>query len=337
VKFPHGLGTIRYAGLNVPDDDANLMGGRIWRQGEDWYLSTQWRMAAPKALPETGRAVGVKIAASVILTTVDSDGRSRQVDTPREDKRRARRYKLAGRKLSRRIEAQKKREAKAAARSGDKVRLRRSKGFYEASARLAKMEAADRNKRDDQIHKETRKIVDRYARITVQEMDVASMMKKADAPDQEGAQTGPNAGVGQGTEARAGHASGAQTQQASRYGAHASTPNLQGRRCRTCAQRDARVDAHRAGLLKLWRQHPEMADGKPVMRCETCGTALDRRKNAAINELHLGAQWPRRARSSMLSGRLGLDSRASPFLENRRKKSLKPIISGWLKRPNKRL
>lgn len=287
VKFPHGLGTIRYAGLNVPDD-ADLMGGRIWRQGEDWYLSTQWRMAAPKALPETGRSVGVKIAASVILTTVDSDGRSRQVDTPREDKRRARRYKLAGRKLSRRIEAQKKREAKAAARSGDKVRLRRSKGFYEASARLAKMEAAERNKRDDLIHKETRKIVDRYDRITVQEMDVASMMKKADAPTKrerrrdrmrELGKAPKPAQVMRAVRKLNKRAAMARTRQLLTYKAedagrvlnvtHELMPIVQ--ECSSCGA-----------------QHPEMADGKPVMRCETCGTALDRRKNAAINELHLG-------------------------------------------------
>lgn len=289
VKFPNGVGTIRYSGLNVPDDDADLMGGRIWRQGEDWYLSTQWRMSAPKALPETGKSVGVKIAASVILTTVDSDGRSRQVDTPKEDKRRARRYRLAGRKLSRRMEAQKKREAKAAARKGvAKVRLRRSNGFYEASARLAKMEAHERNKRDDLIHKETRKIVDLYDRITVQEMDVASMTKKDDAPSKRERRREQMRELGKAP--KPGRVMWA-VRRLNKRAAMARVRQVLSYK----AEDGGRILNVTHGLMPIVQecsccgaQHPEMANGKPVMKCNVCGTALDRRKNAAVNELNAG-------------------------------------------------
>jgi len=288
VKFPNGVGTVRYSGLNVPDDDADLMGGRIWRQGEDWYLSTQWRMSAPKALPETGKSVGVKIAASVVLTTYD--GRSfRQVDTPREDPRRTRRYRLAGRKLSRRIEAHKKREAKAAARKGvAKVRLRRSNGFYEASARLAKMEAHERNKRDDLIHKETRKIVDLYDRITVQEMDVASMTKKDDAPSKRERRREQMRELGKAP--KPGRVMWA-VRRLNKRAAMARVRQVLSYK----AEDGGRILNVTHGLMPIVQecsccgaQHPEMANGKPVMKCNVCGTALDRRKNAAVNELNAG-------------------------------------------------
>jgi transposase len=169
------------------------MGGRAWREGEKWFLSCQWQMPQPAPLPKTGRTAGVKIAASVLLTTYDDRGQTKEYFMPPPDKKLVALHQRTGRKLSRVLVAQKKREKKIAENGYSQrrakrlasrnvtarpLRLRRSKTFFETSARLADLEAEQRNARDDFLHKTTTEIVHRFDAISVQKMDVAEMMKK---------------------------------------------------------------------------------------------------------------------------------------------------------------
>lgn len=161
---------------------AKLMGGRLWREGEKWFMSCQWEMDKPEPLPETRREAGVKIGAKILLTTFDECGHTQEFDPPPIDKRAQRRHKLEGRRLARCLIGQKKKKSKLAARKknvhGGQVRLRRSAGFFEASARLAKLEARERNGRDDYLHKLTSGVVREFGAIAVQKMDVAPLMEK---------------------------------------------------------------------------------------------------------------------------------------------------------------
>jgi len=321
IRFPAGLKTIKYKGAENIPAGAKLMGARAWRQGEEWWLSAQFEMAAPPPLAKTGREAGVKIAAAIILTTVDSQGRSRQVDTPKQDKRRVRRIKLAGRKLARCLAAQKAKEEKIAARTArrkpsvarlpsgaarsappegkgtaaGRVRIGRSQGFYAASARLAKLHAEERNTRDDLLHKETSRIVARYDTITVQEMDVAAMMKKPQKHEKRLRRRERRLEEGAAPPKRRNLKV---MRKVNRRAAMA--------RCRTLltykAHDGGRVLNITHALMPIVQEcsqcgalHPEMQDGRPVLRClatlpdgTVCDAVLERRKNAAANELRHG-------------------------------------------------
>lgn len=200
VKFPNGCG---WMNCEVPrhlrasalesGSKVKLMGGRAWRQGERWYLSCQWQLEKPEALKPTGRTAGVKIGASVLLTTYDDRGQTREYTMPEPDKKLEALHRVAAKKLSRSMEAQKKREKKiknngysqrrqqrlASTEKKDKpLRLRRTPGFYQAAARLAGYEAIERDRRDGFLHELTTEIVRKFDAIAVQRFEVATLMEK---------------------------------------------------------------------------------------------------------------------------------------------------------------
>lgn len=177
VKFPGGVGWIKYAGSDISAGD-KFMGARAWRQGEDWWLSPQFEVPTPEAPPFTGRQIGVKVAAGVLATVYDGK-RFEETMTPAEDRRAARRLRLWNRRLGRRLDAQGERRQKIARRKGvATVRTRRSSGFYEASARIARIMGHEANQRNDLLHKVSRTIVNSADHITIERLDVAGMMER---------------------------------------------------------------------------------------------------------------------------------------------------------------
>jgi transposase len=202
VLLPNGVGwmhceiplAIRLDAQSNTTWRPKLMGGRAWRQGEEWFLSCQWELRRPEPLKETRRIAGVKIAANILLTTMDDRGQTKEYVMPPPDKRRQAQHKRAAQQLSRTLEGAKHKKAKLAARkawqrekataAGKDVapmsppRLPRSSAFFDASARLAKLEAAERDARDDFLHKLTTDVVRKFDAIAVQKMDVAGMMEK---------------------------------------------------------------------------------------------------------------------------------------------------------------
>lgn len=204
VKFPNGVGqmcceipiTIRLDAQSA-GWKPKLMGGRAWREGEKWFLSCQWEIRKPPELPKTGRTAGIKIAASILLTTYDDRGQTREFTMPPQDPHLVAQHRRAGQRLALILGGQKKKEAKLKARklwqqekavaAGKTVkplgrpRVKRSAAFFAAAARLANLEATQRNARDDFLHKLTTNVVHAFDAISVQKMEVAELMKKPSA------------------------------------------------------------------------------------------------------------------------------------------------------------
>ena len=158
IQFPLGVGAMRHGDMGHIPAGSKLMGGRVFREGEAWWLSAQFLMEAPKPLPPTGIDCGLKVAASIIATVVDSNHYFRQVRTPREPARHAFRMKLAHKSLSR--------------------RNRKHKAYYKKAAQIAYGHARTQNVRNDVLHKTSRAIANSYDVVSVQKMDVAALMTK---------------------------------------------------------------------------------------------------------------------------------------------------------------
>lgn len=181
VKLPNGVGWMPYGGGRIAPGD-KLMGARIWRRGEEWWLSPQFEIPSPAALPATGRNVGVKVAATTLATIYDGAA-FEEMAMPLPDKRAARRLRLWSRKLARRLDAQKRRTLQLAARGrrqNKRVRARRSAGVLEASERVAMLQAHEAAVRNDILHKVSRRIVDSADHIAIESLDVAGMMRRTD-------------------------------------------------------------------------------------------------------------------------------------------------------------
>jgi transposase len=282
IKFPLGVGEIACGAIAVPRG-AKLMGGRVWREGEQWWFSGQFETKAPDALKKNGRAAGIKVTASVPATIYDEKGVFAYRGLA-ADKRHARRLELASRKEARRRDAHAAKLKKLAARKElqgkpmqKKPRLRRSGGYFEAVARIAQLQALERNQRSNLLHEISRKIVNYYDTITIEKMDVAALMKKpergSEAPD---------------------------SQKLSRF---KTVRKMNRRAAMARLLGNIKYKAEWAGrVLNETHEHfprvqmcnhcgtvyPEMSDGRPMLICDTCGKVFDRRENAAINQYKQG-------------------------------------------------
>lgn len=319
VQLPNGVGwmpceipiAIRLDASSNTTWRPKLMGGRAWRQGEEWFLSCQWEMRRPPALPKTGRIAGVKIAASILLTTYDDRGQTKDYVMPPPDKTLIAQHRAAGQALARVLEADKARLKKKLgngysqrrekrlvekARKGRRLRLPRTPGFYEASARLAKLEAAERDARDDVLHKLTTEIVHKFDAIAVQRMDVASMMEKESTRAQRRARRAKDdvavakANVAEEVRPRRmmkpvrklmRHVAMARTRQLLEY----KFKDLRGPDSFT---EIPMFDVNASACGRCGTIHPEWRDGRRIIRCDTelpdgttCGNVLLRNRNAA--------------------------------------------------------
>ena len=284
VMLPNGVGRVRYEAGTVPER-GKLMGGRLWREGEDWYLSCQWEVERPAPLPPTGNIAGVKIAAKVLVTTFDDKYGESLFLTPEIDERLVRRHKLAGRKLARRMAAQKRKEKALSARgkniNGGRVRTRRSRGFFRASERLAALEAARRNRRDDHLHKLTTGIVQRYDALQVQKMDVARLMKKGNVKRLKRHEN--NA-------AKPSMRSLKPVRQMLRNAAMARTRQMLAYKAADYGRDYQETDQLFPDVQRCFACHggnPQFKDGRRVTRCIHCGERLVRNINAAMNEFEV--------------------------------------------------
>ncbi len=311
IKFPGGVGLVKIAwadrqgkacsdpaSLNENHKQrqnrkklfktAKLMGGRILRQGDDWLASCQWEKEKEAPLPQTGKIAGVKIAARKLITTFDDSGNIKEYLTPDVDERLARRHKLAVRKMLRRMAAQTKKKGKLAARpknvNGGEVRLRRSRGFFQAAARCAALQALDSNRRNDNLHKLTAGIVAEFDAIQVHRMAVAPLMTKRKMHSKR-----------------------------KRLKRHEGAPSPKARSLKSTRQLMRRALMGRARQLLAYKGpdrgrnyaetpqefpdvqqcfachglNPQFKDGRRITRCVHCSERLVRNVNAAINEFEI--------------------------------------------------
>lgn len=306
IKFPNGCDWVTYHPESLSKDfhQAKLMGGRIWRQGEDWFLSCQWERKKPEPLPETGRTAGVKIGASVLLTTFDNRGQTREYFMPPPDKKLIAQHKAAGKKLARAAEGHKRKAAKLHARKlwqrekaasegktpGPlaKPRLKRSRSHFETSARLAELHARETNARDDVLHQLTTKIVKSFDAIAVQKFEVARLMKKS-SKRRDKREARSEEGLGKREQKRdlkpvrklMRHVAMARCMQLLEY----KYKDLRGENsCQIIDKFDANVHVcSSCGAI-----HPDWKDGRRIVRCDAvladgtvCGNNLLRNRNAA--------------------------------------------------------
>lgn len=250
VSLPKIKGDMPYRQERIPN--GKLMGGRVWRQGEQWWMSCQFEIEAPEARPKTGRECGLKISAGVISTTFDGTVVERG-PSPEDDRKLARRIKLANRRLARRNKG--------------------TKDYYKTADELATLHAKERDRRDDMLHKESRRIVNTFDTITVHKMDVSSLMT-SEKPDKE---TGkpkktPRSLLKLNKRAAMARFRGFVAYKATDEGrvyneTHKNFPEVQ--MCSACGKLHA------------------MPLDKRVMTCD-CGNVMERRANAAVNEFEQG-------------------------------------------------
>lgn len=305
---------MRAESYDLPPEGARLMGARLWRKGEDWMLSIQAAVEPPKALPATGRACGVAIAAKVMLTVYDDQGRSMQMETPAPDPRRARRYRLAALRQSRALQARKARIDKRAARRArrDQIKTEQaatdpafrprgmahgrphvpmSRTFYRTANRMAQIEAQNTCARDIAMHKAIAGTVKRYDTITCQRMDVAAMLKSSREQRHER------------REKAAREAGGAVPRPTppKRVLKHLRKLNRRAAMGRVYATLKRKAEELGRTFNETHQLFPDaqlcsgcghvnrkMADGRRHLKCDSCGLRMERRKNRARNELQQG-------------------------------------------------
>lgn len=296
IKFPNGVGWVRFDGSRIQKGD-KLMGARAWRQGEDWWLSPQFEMPGPAALPLTGREVGVKVGATTLATVYDGKAFD-EIVMPAPDKRLARRLKLWSRRLARRKAAQVLREEKLAKRSRKsrrrRVRVARSAGFREASAKIARLQAHEAAVRNDVLHKASRRIVDGADHLSIERLDVAGMMRRADhrALKRQRRRERQRAQRGEATDAPVRHKAPAKVlRRASRRVAMARLLGF----IRYKAEDGGRVVTETHVLLPRTQEcaacgtlNMMMKDGRVRHECSKCGGIMHRHHNAAENMEKLG-------------------------------------------------
>jgi transposase len=319
IKLPNGVGWMECrlppfvrAGLRGEGPVPKCEGARIWRRGEDWYLSVQWTVDQPEPLPLTGRTAAIKIAAKIPITWCDDRGQTGEdqldgmdLTMPPIDDNVLALHQITARKQARAIEARKKRIQKRAAagkrrhqqkaargivsKTPGRPRLPQSRGFFEAAAKLAELEGRDADLRENWLHQVTTKIVRTFDVVAVQRMQVAKMMKKPDAEEQE-RQRPEHQGKRRSLKAARQmmrRVAMARIQTTIKYKAEdlrgpaaymeiAPTEQIV-QRCSSCG-----------GL------NPQMKDGRQILRCinlredgEPCGKMLRRNRNAARNEQKL--------------------------------------------------
>lgn len=309
AKFPNGCGWMScelprqlcaaYAELGAEEfaRQYRLMGGRIWRQGERWYLSCQWQLPQPDALPEIGDTAGINIAASILLTTYDDRGQTREYVMPPPDRKLGGKHRRAAKSLSRVLDAQKRREKKiklngysvrrerrlAASGKKDKsLRLARTQYFFERSAEIAGYEAIERDRRDGFLHRLTTEIVGRFDKIAAQRMDVAAMMEKESTRKRRHLARHENAARDETKRCRPMKP----VRKLMRHVAMARCFQLLEYKFKELRGSDAwhEIDKHKPNVQPCsgcGTIHPEMKDGRRMLRCDVCGTALPRNRNAA--------------------------------------------------------
>jgi putative transposase len=251
VKLPKLKGAVTFRQeSNILQGE--LQGGRLWREGEQWWLSCQYKVESPKQLPKTGRECGLKIAASVLATTFD--GKIIQQTPPIvRDRDLERRVKLANRRLDR--------------------RSRGTKSYYKAADEVVHQHAVGRNRRNDMLHKVSRDIVNNFDAITVHNTDFKSLMlkKKKNKTTGEIEKTpknlirmNRNAAMAQfkGFVVYKGESAGRTCNET-----HSNFPEVQ--KCSVCGK------LHHMPL------------DKRVMKCD-CGNVTRRGENAAMNEFEQG-------------------------------------------------
>ncbi len=128
-----------------------------------WYVVLVCQQTGEKSEPKVGPAVGIDVGLEHFLTTSDAEHRP----NPRILKGKLKELKTLQKSSSRKTEAAK----------GLKRKFRECKNLQKAFRRVAKLHVKVRNLRKDHHHKEANLLIDRYATVCVENLNVRGMVR----------------------------------------------------------------------------------------------------------------------------------------------------------------
>ena len=173
-----------------------LLGGRVYRQGDKWWLAIQYDLPKPAPLEHPKDKVGVKVAAATLITTVDDQGGESQVPPLEIGEKQKKRVRFLALKQSRQEMAarekaekeQRRRDARAEKKEEEhagkirrpppKRRAAPSKNYTNTLARIRREQHIIAEKRKRYAHEQTTAIAREYDRVFVRTMGTAELMKK---------------------------------------------------------------------------------------------------------------------------------------------------------------
>ena len=159
IRIP-GLPLLRFR--QVIPEGAEILTARLTRKGRQWYASLSIRLneldSAALRLPDTPAAVGIDMGITDRVATSDGEHH----DGIQDNHRAAR---VAQRKMSRRTKG--------------------SRGWHAARRELATIREKDANRRQNSAHQISRKLVNRYGIIALEDLAVSRMTKSAAGTEEE--------------------------------------------------------------------------------------------------------------------------------------------------------
>ena len=312
VEFPHGVGSIVCGHVSMPPD-GEFLGGRVWferacsaaspkrtKAGGQWWFSAQFKMEIPKTSPSTGREGSVKVAASILATVYDATADTfEQFDAIPEDKRLTCSLKLLGRKAARCQDAATAKAKKLIARKQKQEASRLNDGkdhfqrkplgqppkrftrdYREVNAARAAIQSYEANRRKDRWEQISRKIVNKFDAITIEDMDIAPLMKNA-GRHRRRLERRKKAAKAEGKPNEFKSVRKANRRAAMAFGLNRIA-------CKTEEAGKVLTKPNKyfdriGPCCTCLTMHEEMRDGRVLMICDGCGEVHERRKNAAVN------------------------------------------------------
>ena len=157
IRIPN-LGYVRMA--EELRFDGKIMGAVVSRKADRWFVAIQVEMPEPEPIHNSeSQAVGVDLGVSDLATL--SDG-----------------TKITGAKPHKALLSRLRRLSKSLSRKqGAKKGEKKSKNFYKAKKKLSKLHARTANIRNDETHKLTSMLAEKYGIIGIEDLNVSGMSK----------------------------------------------------------------------------------------------------------------------------------------------------------------
>lgn len=128
-----------------------------------WYVFLACETVERVVVPKDGPAVGVDVGLQHFITTSDGE----HVDNPR--------FYESGLKVERRMRRSMSRKEQVAKKAGRK--LLECRNYQRCRRRLARLAVRIRNRRREFHHQQAKRLVDRYATICVESLNVSNMVR----------------------------------------------------------------------------------------------------------------------------------------------------------------
>ena len=279
----HGIRAARTR-FNERVKGGKILGGRIYRRGEKWWLSVQYDLPKPAATQHPRKKAGVKISAANLLTVVDDEGRNYQIKSVTVDERQKRRIRFLALKQSRqeaeqkkKADKQRKRREAADKKPANKKRPPSPKNYVDTLNKIKREQSIIGERRRRHAHAETTKIAREYEHIVMRTMETATLMKKKRRKSGQG-------GRKEGRRMLATRL----VRKIMANAAMSSTATMLEYKVRDSGGEFTQVSAAFKDVQTCsacGTVNEQMRDGRRVFHCTHCGNAMQKDVNAAHNAL----------------------------------------------------